>query len=124
MNEGPVIYVVGSDCGKPEKEKEFNDWYNNQHAPMMFRSPFVKRVKRFERMGEDKDYPKYIAIYEFENDKAMEAYFKSSYRNEVLEDSGAKIQSGDFVRRWRINYKQIASWKNSPCPSACKRLET
>ena len=112
MDKKIVIHMVGSDCGKPEKEKEFNEWYNNRHVPMMLKSPYVKRAARYERIGDNKEFPEYLAIYEMESDEALDMFLKSPYRqNELLQDSGAKAKAGDFVRRWLVDYKQIATWE-------------
>lgn len=111
MDKKLILHVVASDCGKPEKEKEFNDWYTNQHAPMLLKSPHVKGAARYERVGDEKEYPQYLAIYEFESEEALDAYIKSPYRNEVLQDSGAKAKAGEFIRRWIVDYRLISKWE-------------
>lgn len=55
------------------KDKEYNDWYTNQHIPDVVSVPGIVAAQRFKladfQMGNGAPSPwKYLAIYEIESD--------------------------------------------------------
>jgi hypothetical protein len=46
----------------PDKERAWNDWYNNEHVPDILKCPGFKRVGRFERL--QGSGTRYVTIYE------------------------------------------------------------
>ncbi len=111
MQKKPVLLIRGTDCGKPDRESDFNDWYNNVHVPMLFNTPYVERVARYERLGDDETFPKYLAVYEFKSEEALNKYRKDPVREKIIQDSVAKTEAGELIIRWRVDYKEIASWE-------------
>ena len=61
-NAGGVILV--SMNVDPEREEEFNDWYNTCYIPGFLQVPGVIRARRFTAIEAQ---PKYLTVYEFEN---------------------------------------------------------
>jgi hypothetical protein len=47
----------------PEREEEFNDWYNTEHIPFFNRLPGVITARRFRAIAGS---PKYVALYHVE----------------------------------------------------------
>jgi len=81
------IYIVGTKCADPSREKDFNEWYDTMHLPdLVKRVPGLMKATRYELFkalphgktgpgmpkflqGSDKlEVPKYLAIYELETD--------------------------------------------------------
>ncbi len=81
------IYIVGTKCADPSREKDFNEWYDTMHLPdLVKRVPGLMRATRYEmfkvvppgRTGPGmpkflqgtgtSEVPKYLAIYEIESD--------------------------------------------------------
>ena len=58
-----VLVIVRIDV-VPEKEEEFNRWYDEEHIPNLLGVPGVLWAKRGINTGEG---PKYIAVYEHEH---------------------------------------------------------
>jgi len=56
------LYVVRMDVD-PEKETEFNDWYNKEHVPALLKVPGVRGASRYVSI---EGTPKYVAIYELD----------------------------------------------------------
>ena len=56
------LYVVRMDVD-PEKEKQFNEWYNEEHVPALLQVPGVRGAYRYASL---EGTPKYIAIYELD----------------------------------------------------------
>ena len=53
----------------PEKEQEFNRWYNKIHVPAVLAVPGFKSGRRFQRISGDEI--KYMALYELESLDAL-----------------------------------------------------
>ncbi len=72
------ILAVGHDV-PPEKEEEFNAWYNTERIPAMTRVPGVVTARRLafvdmqfpERSGARFWGPKYAALYDIESEKVF-----------------------------------------------------
>ncbi len=113
MEGASAMRIVGNNCGDPAKEAEFNDWYTNDHILFLMRSRFVIGAERYQRIGDDEKYPKYLAIYWCENEKALDNYVKDPIRKAAREERfKCWPTEGDFVAIWRVSYKQIAKWGN------------
>ena len=54
------------------KEKEYNDWYDNQHLPDLLKIPGIVAAQRYRhddpREGMPAPAAKYLAIYEIDSD--------------------------------------------------------
>ena len=61
-NAGGVILVAMTP--DPEREEEFNDWYNTEHIPFFNRLPGVIMARRFRALTGS---PKYVALYHVES---------------------------------------------------------
>ena len=61
-NAGGVILV--SMQPDPEREEEFNDWYNLEHIPFFNQLPGVITARRFRANA---GHPKYVALYHVDN---------------------------------------------------------
>lgn len=106
--ETKMIIMGGVDC-TPESEAKFNKWYDEIHIPILLRSGEVERVVRFKRVGDDKNYPKYLIIYELEDQQAYERYEKSLEKAEAVEEMRQTWKTGGARRRWRVQYEVIAT---------------
>lgn len=109
MKEKWVINVRGADCS-PEFEKEYNEWYNEVHVPMLLKSGELKEVTRFKKIGGDEDYPKYLVIYRFDNLEAFERYEKSEELAIAAKDSREKWPPRSVTSK-RVQYELLKSWK-------------
>lgn len=56
------------------REKEYNDWYSNQHLADVLKVPGFKAARRYTLVGDDVASAKwkYLAIYEFSTDNLAE----------------------------------------------------
>jgi hypothetical protein len=53
-----------------DHEKEFNDWYNEDHVPALVGVPGVYCARRYEAVESD---PKYLAVYEMRDGAATKS---------------------------------------------------
>lgn len=57
---GAILVAMTPD---PEREDEFNDWYNTEHIPFFNQLPGVITARRFRAIAGS---PKYVALYYIE----------------------------------------------------------
>ena len=65
------IMVVQSAPASPDREDEFNDWYDNTHVPEICAVPGFVSARRYKVHGAaagDTGAPAYLAIYEIDAD--------------------------------------------------------
>jgi predicted HD phosphohydrolase len=72
----------------PEKDEEFNEWYNKKHIPEVLRAPGFISGKRYRAT---RGSPKYWAVYEAESEEALKA---------ALGSPEFKIAADDFQQNW------------------------
>lgn len=72
LQEDRPLSVVMVDCVVPEKEAEFNAWYDHSHVPNLVKIPGYRSGARFRTFDHPalegrRQGPKYLALYELEN---------------------------------------------------------
>lgn len=108
MAKQPVIYLLGSNP-PPGREAEFNEWYDNVHIPMILKSPGMVRAARYELVGAGDGAPKYLAIYELEDEAAIEKFTKSRERAAARKQRDEQWSKGpDYSVVWRAHYKVLS----------------
>ena len=72
----------------------------------------MKRATRYKVINaEEGKYPKYLAIYEFEDRQAFETYTKSPERAAATQD---RMDYGDkrgVEVKWLVYYEAIKTWQ-------------
>jgi len=105
-----IIQIVASGSS-PEKEAAFNKWYTEVHVPMLFEFKGVKQASRYQRIGENEECAKYLAIYEFESKEAQDAFPKSPEFAAAVDDFEKKREEVGFTMKWAASYELIESWE-------------
>ena len=118
MQDKPVIYFVLTQCPANQEDK-FNRWYENTHIPMLLKSEHVSGATRYKiapmtdrfEPATGEEPPSYMAIYEYKNQQAFEAWNASAEvaaaREERQESWGEKgftvLSRGvcEPLRTWR-----------------------
>ena len=72
LNDDLPLSAVMVDCAVPEKEAEFNAWYDRSHVPNLVRIPGYASGARFQLLDHPALEwlgmgPKYLALYEFDS---------------------------------------------------------
>ncbi len=64
-----AVYLVFANCTDARREAEFNEWYDDVHAPDILAAGDggIVICRRYRLLGET-DEPKYLAIYEVESE--------------------------------------------------------
>lgn len=105
-----VIHVVGVNGPAPEKDAEFNEWYDNTHVPWLMKTGTIAQSVRYRIMQPNKDYPAYLAVYYFENPKAFEAFSNHPERLAAIKELDEHWPNG-IGRMWWVQYQLIKGWK-------------
>ena len=61
--DAPYVYIVKTDIAG-DIEQDFNDWYDQEHAPALASVPGCSRARRFLAVD---GQPKYMAVYEIDS---------------------------------------------------------
>jgi uncharacterized protein (TIGR02118 family) len=110
MESKAIINIVASEC-HPEEEERFNKWYNEVHVPLLFKYKGMKRVTRCRRFDENKERPKYLALYEFESKEAMDTFENSPERAAAMEEMEETWKDEGLEIKWVAPYKLIKTWE-------------
>ena len=86
MNDKSVIWIVAMDFDDPEREEEFNEWYNSIHVPDVLSAPGVVGADRYIATGPSQGLTRYIAIYEFESEEAVKKAMSSKEMSSAIRD--------------------------------------
>ena len=82
----------------PEKEQEFNQWYNKIHVPEILAVPGFISGRRFQRVSGDEI--KYMALYELES---LDALRSAAYKQAR---GWGKFEPYILKQSWNV-YRQI-----------------
>ncbi|WP_172652734.1 DUF4286 family protein [Rhodococcus opacus] len=66
-----TLYAVRCNFNRPDKEAEWNEWYNGPKAAHMLEKPMIQRVQRFEAVGLEAS-TKYLAQWELDSAAALQ----------------------------------------------------
>jgi len=87
-----------------EREKAFNEWYNNEHVPDVRKFKGVISARRYRAiLPEDKF--QYVAMYEFESEETLQQFLKSEHLAWLRKEYDAHF--GDVSERQRAAYVQV-----------------
>lgn len=110
MKSKPIINVVATQC-QPEDEEKFNKWYNEVHIPMLLKFKGIKEVTRYKLINGTEEYPKYLAIYKFQNQNVFQLFQTSSEIEATREEMMETWKGEGFKIRWLVQYEPIKTWK-------------
>ena len=108
MNSEQVLLISGANC-TPDKEREFNEWYNSTFPPAMMKMPGVERIDRYERVEDDDGLPRFLSVVQFENMQAVDKLAESEVVKELGKIYIEASTKFDIDFRWAIRYKNIYS---------------
>ena len=88
----------------PDREKAFNEWYNHEHIPDLFKFKGMVSARRYKAiMGEDTF--QYLALYEFESEETFQTFLTSDHFAWLKKETDAHV--GDVCERQRAAYVQV-----------------
>ena len=110
MGDKVMINIVATRC-PPDEEAKFNKWYDEVHVPMLFKFKGMRKAIRCQITNETEEYPKYLAIYEFENKKSFEEYETSPELDAVRKEMSETWKDRRWETVWRVQYEITKTWE-------------
>ena len=121
----PVIGIVANTC-LPEMEEKFSKWYSERHIPDVMKFKGVKKATRYKMAGAaignpevgvltvtgaKEGYPKFLAIYEFENPQGFERFNASPEIALIRKDWHMVEEEIGAELFWGVQYESIKAWE-------------
>jgi antibiotic biosynthesis monooxygenase (ABM) superfamily enzyme len=92
---------------KPEDEKVFNKWYNEEHLPRVLeRIPGVHSGRRYKILEGEEEY-QYMALYEFEAYDAMRKAVHSNIMKQLIKEYDEAFGEGGRKRLLAVQLKSL-----------------
>jgi quinol monooxygenase YgiN len=104
-----AIHMVEVDC-KPEVEIKYNKWYNEVHIPMILRYDGILRATRYQLLSGPPGQARYLTIYEFKDQDAMESFPKSPEYTAVDEELKQTWKGKEFEVKLAAKFEMIGTW--------------
>ena len=123
-----IIQLTAASCPS-ERETEFNEWYNNIHLPMQFKSAGVKKVTRYRlkkiaafpssappKVIEIDKWPIFLSIFEFDSQEDLQDYLSSDELASATADTRERLTKGGWLKagvgkKWSAEYELINTWE-------------
>jgi antibiotic biosynthesis monooxygenase (ABM) superfamily enzyme len=87
-----------------DREAAFNEWYNHEHVPDVFKFKGVVSARRYRAiLAEDRF--QYMTVYEFESEETLQRFLASDQLNWLKKEYDAKF--GGVSDRQRAAYVQV-----------------
>jgi len=106
MKSRKVLLMVGSDI-TPEREKEFNEWYDKTHLPMILDCPGMVKATRYQLVEPALGFPEYLTIYELANEASAKTHSESAQLQAARKDRLTRFSDTELSVRWHVYYKQV-----------------
>jgi len=104
-----VIHVVEVDCN-PEVATKYNKWYNEVHIPMILKYEGILRATRYQLLSGPPGQARYLTIYEFKDQGAMEAFPQSTVYAAVDEELKQTWKGKEFQIKMAAKFEMIGTW--------------
>lgn len=110
MDTKPVIWLMASDLpsfSAAEREKEYVEWYKGTHIPLALKAPGILKGDFYERIEPTEEYPKYLCVYQIENEGAITKARASTEMSRAIKDGRTHGPAFGMGIRWRVHYRPI-----------------
>ena len=109
MAKARILNIVATEC--PKNEAKFNRWYNEVHIPLLFKYKGLKKVTRYQLMSPGQGPAKFLAIYEYDDKTAMDAFPQSPEFKDAIDEMNGTWKDNMFELKWAANYEPIKTWE-------------
>ena len=93
----------------PENDADFNEWYDDEHIPMLSRAPGWIYSRRCRLLASNDDAPQYLAIHGWENDLS----FASEGYKEAVSTPWRMAVVGNVIARERRDATFVQEMKGA-----------
>jgi uncharacterized protein (TIGR02118 family) len=110
MAKARFINIVTTECS-PEDDAKVNVWYNEVHIPMLLKYKGLKKAARYKIIDENKDKPKYVAVYEYDSKEAMTAVGGSPEFKAAIAEMDQTWKGKSFHITGALSCEPIKAWE-------------
>jgi uncharacterized protein (TIGR02118 family) len=111
MAKARMLNIVATES-PPRNDAKFNKWYNEVHIPLLFKYRGLKKVTRYQLMGNGgSQTAKYLAIYEYDSKDEMDAFPSSPEFKAAIDEMNETWKGQMFEIKWAANYEPIETWE-------------
>lgn len=82
----PIVLSLVKTAIEPEREAEYDRWYNEEHCPMMLRFAGAVSARRYRAIRGDDGIYKMLAVYEYQDVAAFERFENSDHARAMYEE--------------------------------------
>lgn len=104
-----VINMVLVDC-QPSVEAKYNKWYNEVHIPLIMKYSGIVGTTRYQLLKGPEGQARYLTIYEFKDQQAMDDFPKSAEYKVVDDELHATWKGPEFKVQAAAQYEVIKNW--------------
>jgi heme-degrading monooxygenase HmoA len=101
-----AINMVMVDC-RAEVEEKYNQWYNEVHIPMCLKYEGMLRATRYRLLNGPAGQARYLTVYEFRDQDAMDAFPKSPECKAATQEMRDSWRREDFAIKLTAQYETI-----------------
>lgn len=106
------LYIVQTVCAEPEKDAEFQEWYDKVHVPDLLKAPGFVSGTRYVNKEPNEVQGRYVAIYEVETDDIDKTWEQYRAYIDGIRAQGRLSPLCKVVQRQRV--KQIVPTRERP----------
>ena len=88
----------------PAREQAFNEWYNHEHIPDVFKFKGVVSARRYKAIVPEDKF-QYVTVYEFESEETLRRFLESDDLARLKKEYDAHF--GGVSDRQRAAYVQV-----------------
>jgi antibiotic biosynthesis monooxygenase (ABM) superfamily enzyme len=110
MAKPRILNIIIMECA-PGDEAEFNKWYNDSHIPMLLDIGGFQKVTRYRIKTNAKEKPRFAAVYEFDNQEALDAFEQNPRLKDAMEDMNQAQQRLSFDLQTVLLCEPIKAWE-------------
>jgi uncharacterized protein (TIGR02118 family) len=110
MAKARYLNIVGTECVSKDEAK-FNKWYNDVHIPMLLKYKGLKKVTRYQLMGNVKGQSPYLAVYEYDTKEALNGMSASPEFKAAIDEMTETQKTLKFGITWAAPYEPIKTWE-------------
>ncbi len=98
-----VLFVVKATI-PPEREEEFNRWYNEEHVPQVLQFKGVVSARRYRALEGEPTF-RYMAVYELQDEATYRRFMASDHFKTLVAEYDRHF--GGVSERARFAYTQV-----------------
>ncbi|KAJ3849888.1 hypothetical protein EV368DRAFT_46432 [Lentinula lateritia] len=106
-----ALLFVYAECGQSVTEEQFNDWYDNEHAPLRITIPGFLTAARYKALDTALNaFPKWLALYDMASQEVMQSHEYKDLRLKASDNERRVIGNLEMLNR-RI-YELVNSFES------------